>query len=155
MKVTQLCSTLYDPTDYTVHGILQARILEWVAFPFSTGVSSQLRDRAQVSCITGRFFTNWATREAQSDILTVYISLRFLRWLSGKESAYQGVWSMGRSPWEGNGNSNVVAWEIPWTEEPGALYSPRGRKESDKTERVNSSTAWIFLEQTIQVHARW
>ena len=35
VKVAQLCLTLCDPTDYTVHGILQARILEWVAFPFS------------------------------------------------------------------------------------------------------------------------
>ena len=43
-----------------VHGILQARILEWVAFPFSRG-SSQPRDRTQVSCIAGRFFTSWAT----------------------------------------------------------------------------------------------
>ena len=48
----------------TVHGILQARILEWVAFPFSRG-SSQPRDRTQVSCITGRFLTSWATKEAQ------------------------------------------------------------------------------------------
>ena len=37
MKVTQLCPTLWDPIDYTVQGILQARILEWVAFPFSRG----------------------------------------------------------------------------------------------------------------------
>ena len=50
--------------DYTVHGILQARILEWVAFPFSSA-SSQPRDQTQVSCIAGRFFTSWATREAQ------------------------------------------------------------------------------------------
>ena len=46
MKVTQSCPTLCDPNDYTVHGILQARILEWVAFPFSRG-SSQPRDRTQ------------------------------------------------------------------------------------------------------------
>ena len=50
--------------DYTVHGILQARILEWVAFPFSKG-SSQPRDQNQVSRIAGRFFTSWATKEAQ------------------------------------------------------------------------------------------
>ena len=43
VKVAQLRLTLYDPKDYTVHGIPQARILEWVAFPFSRG-SSQLRD---------------------------------------------------------------------------------------------------------------
>ena len=50
--------------DYTVHGILQARILEWVVVPFSRG-SSQQRDQTQVSHIAGRFFTSWATREAQ------------------------------------------------------------------------------------------
>ena len=44
-------------------GILQARILEWVAMP-SSRRSSQLRDRTQVFCIAGRFFTVWATREA-------------------------------------------------------------------------------------------
>ena len=49
--------------DYTVHGILQARILEWVAFPFSRG-SSQPRDQTQVSQIAGAFFASWATREA-------------------------------------------------------------------------------------------
>ena len=43
VKVTQSCPTLCDPVDYTVHGILQVRILEWVAFPFSRG-SSQSRD---------------------------------------------------------------------------------------------------------------
>ena len=65
LKVAQLCPTLWDPMDYTVHGILQARILEWVAFLFSRG-SSQLRDQTQVSCIAGIFFTSWATREAQA-----------------------------------------------------------------------------------------
>ena len=60
VKVAQF----FDPMDYTVHGVLQARILEWVAFPFSRG-SSQARDRTQVSRIAGGFFTSWATREAQ------------------------------------------------------------------------------------------
>ena len=55
VKVTHLCPTLYDPMDYTVHGILQARMLEWVAFPFSRG-SSQLRDQTQFSHIAGGFF---------------------------------------------------------------------------------------------------
>ena len=63
VKVTQSCLTLCDSMDYTVHGILQARTLEWVAFPFSRG-SSQPRDQTQVSRIAGRFFTSWATREA-------------------------------------------------------------------------------------------
>ena len=55
VKATQSCPTLYDPMDYTVHEILQARILEWVAFPFSRE-SSQPRDRTQVSCFAGGFF---------------------------------------------------------------------------------------------------
>ena len=59
--VAQSCLTLCDPTDYSppdfsVHGILQARILEWIAIPFSRG-TSQPRDRTLVSCIAGRFFT--------------------------------------------------------------------------------------------------
>ena len=56
VKVAQSCPALCDPMDYTVHGILQARILEWVVFPFSRG-SSQARDRTQVSCFAGGFFT--------------------------------------------------------------------------------------------------
>ena len=72
--VAKSCLTLCDPMDCgppgsSVHGILQARILEWVAISFSRG-SSQLRDQIpaqgsnpQVSCITGRLFTIWATRE--------------------------------------------------------------------------------------------
>ena len=54
---------LWDPRDYSVHGILQAKILEWVAFPSSRG-SSQPRDRTQVSRIADGFLTSWATREA-------------------------------------------------------------------------------------------
>ena len=53
VKVAQSCPTLCDPIDYRVHGILQAKILEWVAFPFSRG-SSQPRDPTQVSGIAGR-----------------------------------------------------------------------------------------------------
>ena len=59
--IAQSCSTLCDPMacslpGSSVHGILQARILEWVAIPFSRG-SSQPRDRSQVFCTAGRFFT--------------------------------------------------------------------------------------------------
>ena len=67
--VAQLCLTLCNPMDCSlpgpsVHGILQARILEWIAIPFSRG-SSQLRDWNWVSCITGRFFTDWTTRTSK------------------------------------------------------------------------------------------
>ena len=66
--ITQSCLVLFDPMDYSplgssAHGILQARILEWIAIPSSRG-SSQPKDWTQVSCITAGFFTLWATQEA-------------------------------------------------------------------------------------------
>ena len=69
--MAQLCLILCDPIECSppgssVHGILQATILEWVAIPFSRGFSWP-RDWTQVSCIAGRFFTIWAAREAQNN----------------------------------------------------------------------------------------
>ena len=77
MLVTQLCSTLWhpmvcSPPGFSVHGILQARILEWVAIPFFRGLSWP-RDWILVSCIAGRFFTIWATREAPEICLPHHI----------------------------------------------------------------------------------
>ena len=68
-EAAQSCPTLCDPVDCSppgssIHGILQARIMEWVAISFSRG-SSWSRDRTQVSCIAGRRFNLWATREAK------------------------------------------------------------------------------------------
>ena len=70
-EVAQSCPTLCDPMDCSpsgssVHGIFQARILEWAAIPSSRG-SYQPRDWTQVSCTSGRLFTIWATREAPYD----------------------------------------------------------------------------------------
>ena len=63
-KSLQSCPTLCDPLDYTVvHGILQAKILEWVVIPSSRG-SFEPVDETQVSSIAGGFFTSLATREA-------------------------------------------------------------------------------------------
>ena len=66
-KLLQSCPTLWDPVDYTLpgssaHGVLQTRILEWISIAYSRG-SSQPRDQTWVSCISGRFFTIWATWE--------------------------------------------------------------------------------------------
>ena len=58
-----------SPPGSSVHEIFQTRILEWVAIFFSRG-SSQPRDQTQVFCTAGRFFTNWATREALGSITT-------------------------------------------------------------------------------------
>ena len=79
VKVAQSCLTLCDPRYYTVHGILQARILKWVAFPFSRG-SSQPKDQTQVSHIAGRFFTNWATREPKNTGVGAYPFSRGSSW---------------------------------------------------------------------------
>ena len=57
VNVAQSCQTLCDPSGCIVHGVLQARMLEWLAFPFSRG-SSQPRDGTQVSPIAGGFFTS-------------------------------------------------------------------------------------------------
>ena len=67
--VTQSCLTLCHPMECSlpgssVHGISQARILEWIAIPFSRG-SFQPRDQTWLSQVAGRFFNIWATREAQ------------------------------------------------------------------------------------------
>ena len=76
--VAQSCPTLCNPMDCSLpsssaHGILQAKILEWVSISFSRG-SSQLRDRtwvSYVSCIAGIFFTPWVIREAQENSIAV------------------------------------------------------------------------------------
>ena len=118
VKVTQSCLTLCDPMDDTVHGILQARILKRVAFPFSRE-SPQPRDWSQVSL--------WASLMAQR-----------LKCLPAMQETW--VRSLGREdPLEKEmaTHSSILAWRIPWTEEPGGLHSPRGRKESDTTERLH------------------
>ena len=76
--VIQSCPTLCDPMDcslpgFLAHGILQARIWEWVAIPFSRR-SSWPRDWTQVFYIAGRFFTIWAIREAQYSVKCWLIS---------------------------------------------------------------------------------
>ena len=83
-RLLQLCPPLFDPIDCSlpgssVHGILQARILEQTVMPFSRG-SSRPRDWTQVFHIAGRFFTMWARREALS--LGIFPSCwKNLQWL--------------------------------------------------------------------------
>ena len=85
--VAQSCWTLCDPKDgsppgSSVHGIVQARILEWITIPVSRG-SSQPRDRTQVSCIVGRFFIFWAIAQTLMDNIfskMKYKYKNFSRW---------------------------------------------------------------------------
>ena len=104
--VTQSCPTLWDPTDCSlpgsfVHGIFQARVLEWVAISFSR-ISSRPRDRTQVSCIVGRFFTSWATREACEGTWRMGPISRESTCIAGEPGLIPGS---GRSLGEGNGNT--------------------------------------------------
>ena len=97
-KLLQLCSTLWDPVDCSlpgscIHGIPQARILEWVAIPFFRG-SSWCRDRIPVFCIAGWFFTIWATREAPEDEI-----VKEHHWLNGCEFEQTPGDSEDREAW--------------------------------------------------------
>ena len=79
-EVAQLCPTLCDPVDCSppgssVHGILQARILKWVAISFFRG-SSRLRDQTQVSHVAGRRFILWATREGLANADCMWLSVK-------------------------------------------------------------------------------
>ena len=85
--VAQSCPTLWDPMDCSppgsfVHWILQARMLEWVAISFSRG-SFLPRDWIQVSCIAGRFFIIWATKES------LFVSIPPLCGGEGNHSLFQ------------------------------------------------------------------
>ena len=120
MKVVQSCPTICDLLDHTVHGILQARILEWVAVPFSRA-SSWPRDWTPVSWI-GRWILyhrvisrnlvdakddcRWGRTEEISTFS--YALFRMSNWIPEKAMAT---------------HSSTLAWQIPWTEEPGGLQS--------------------------------
>ena len=77
VKVTQLCPTICIPMDYTVHGILQARILEGVAFPSSRG-SSQPRDWTRVSCVSCIAAESYLLSHLGSQLLMAIITFIFL-----------------------------------------------------------------------------
>ena len=120
-EIPQLPFQLLFFIQEAVHGILQARILEWVAVPFSRG-SSQPKDRTQVSHIAGRFSISWAIREAQIRVPEqgpepwAYVQFATAGLNSGfpgdsevKASACNAgdlgsILGLGRSPGEGNGN---------------------------------------------------
>ena len=116
-KVAQLYLDSSDPMDYTVHGILQARILERVAISLSRG-SSQPRDWTQVSCIAGGFFTSWATREAQVNILSLSIlHLRTCVVFNNKWSLLTSSVPLNRLPWWLSGKESTCSCGrhgFPW-----------------------------------------
>ena len=144
MLVTQSCPTFCNPMDCSlpgssVHGILQARLLECVVNPLSRG-SSWARDRTWVFLIAGRFLTVWATGEAPVGFILVKMASIFLFKKSFNEvqsvysqagtsqvaqqlrlsapSAGVQVWSLVMTS-----HSSVLAWRIPGMGEPGGLPS--------------------------------
>ena len=98
-KVAQLCLLCEPIMVYTVHGIFQIRILEWVAYPFSSG-SSLPRNQTGLSCIAGRFFTNWAIRKAPK----ILYQSTYMRYLESSNPQQQRTeqWcpgAVGRRGW--------------------------------------------------------
>ena len=93
IKSLQSCPALCDPMDLACQaplsmGILQVRTLEWVAIPFSRE-SFLSRDQTKVSCIAGRFFTVWATREAP---FGPWACFNNRLWLCGVMYVSRGLW---------------------------------------------------------------
>ena len=160
MKVTQSCPTLCDPMDHTVQGILQARILEWVAIPIS-GVSSQPRDQTRCPALQADSLpveppgkpksTGVGSLSLLQQIFPTQELNRGLlhfRWILYQLS-YQGspmwetwVWSLS---WEDSWRRDRLPTQVFWPGEYHGLYSPCGRKESGTTEpeRLSLLFAWF------------
>ena len=143
MMLLLVYSVLY-PMDYAVLGILQARILEWVAFPSSRGYS-QSKDWTQVSCIGGGFFTSWATREAHLSLrsspkisCTLMLSCswcsHYVGWPSSQVTTYQNS-----APLSGPGSG--VAWPLLSSDHTAPQWlahrcpSPAGPRPSSRVEQ--------------------
>ena len=111
-----------SPPGSSVHGILQARKLKWVALPLSRGESSQPRDWTQVSRITGGFFTSWATREAlmiQQFHSSNSLQQLTLVFLPGEFHGQRSL--VGYSPW-GHKELDMTEWLTVWSSTP--RYDP-------------------------------
>ena len=121
-----------SPSGSSVHGVLQVRILEWVAISFSRG-SSQLRDRTQVSRISGRLFTNWTTREA----------LKINKQKKLKQS--QGIIIM---------TSQVLLWRSSWRrrETPFLVWQELSQWEMVIVHPMKSLYSWNFCSSSGLYH---
>ena len=148
MKVTQFCTTLCDHISYADHGILQARILEGVAFPISRDlpkpgieprspalqadslpaepqVKPKITGMGSLSLLQGIILT----KESNRDLLHCRQKLFFTYIHSFYTYIHSYTYILGK---EMATHSNILAWRILWTEEPGRLQS-MGSLESDTT----------------------
>ena len=154
--VSQLCLTLCDPVDYSppgfsVHRVLQTRILEWLAIPSPEDLP---RNWTQVSHIASRFFTIWATREALKDAYLVIMPLQTIMWEAQ-------IWSLGWEDLLKKGMatySSILAGEF-YEQRSLVGYRPWGHKESDTTEWLTHSLeilarilAWILASPICSPH---
>ena len=121
-KLLSCVQLFVTPWTYTVHGILQARILEWVAIPFSRG-SSQHRTQTRVTWIAGRFLTNWAIREERS-IWGLSISKNYL--LKDWEDTYQHIKSEMSYQGLPNPGAEPVSPAVPLLQADSLPLSHRG-----------------------------
>ena len=155
--VSQSCPTLCDPLDCSplgssVHGILQARIVEWVAIPFLRG-SSWPKDWIHISHKADRFFTVWATMKP---IVKVYHNLILKIWKLGCELFFF-FWLY---PWYVvekaiATHSSVLSWRIQGTGEPGGLPSMGSHRVGHDWSDL-AAAAWYvgsqFLDQVSNPH---
>ena len=159
----QSCLTLCNPMDYTVHGILQARILKWVAFPFSRG-SSQPRTRTHVSRVAGRSLPAepqgepkntgvgslsllqriFLTQESNRSLLHCRRILCQLSYEWRSLEKFYLILSYRAGPWRAQVLKRVISWRrerlptlVFWPRDFHGLCSPRGCKESDMTEQLS------------------
>ena len=146
LVLSHLRLTLCDLTDCSppgpsVHGILQARILEWVAIPFSKG-HSWLRDRIQVSCTAGRLLTIWATREATGGLWTPphLVQLNYLllaRWWANSQTEAHRKWKV------------FVKNLAKWKAKAGLKCGPHAVRELWGEERVGDSHPGLWAWERV------
>ena len=107
---------------YTVHGILKARILEWVVFPFFRG-SSEPRDRTQISHTAGRFFLSWATGKAKN---TGVGSTALLQWIFLTQESNHGLLHCRRILYQLSYQGSPKVTRSCPTLRPHGLYTAQG-----------------------------
>ena len=139
-----------SPPGSSVHGILQARILEWVAISFSRG-SSWPRDQTWVSCTVGRFFTICPSGKHCTYSFNPNSEFGTNSWLSGKESVCNAgdpdsISGSGRSPGEGNGN----LFQYSCLEN----FTDRGAWQAI-VHGVPKSQTWLSMHVLLSQRPRW
>ena len=158
--MSQTCPTLCDPRDYTVHGILQTRILDWVAFPFSRR-SSQPRDQTQVSLIACRFYPShqgrpkikyaWCSllgRKAMTNLNSILKSRETLLCNKGPSSQSYGFSMVmyGCESWDYKESWALKNWCFRTVLEK-ILESPLDCKEIQPV-HPKGNQSWIFTGRT-------